>query len=119
MKRLLQRARVHFKGSRRIGTLEVMTWAVSANAAAALAQHLTQIAAGAISDCIGAQILQSVPLLAAMNSGGFDYDSIATQVAAALIGSALLSIFPGMFSKLRPRRLSAHASASIYAIAIA
>jgi len=96
----------------------MMTWVVGANAAAALAQHLAQIAAGAISDCIGAQILQSVPLLAAMNSGGFDYDSIAIQVAAALIGSALLSIFPGVLSKLRPRRLFAHAGASVSAIAM-
>jgi hypothetical protein len=89
MKRLLQRARVHFERSRRIGTLEMMTWVVGANAAAALAQHLTQIAAGAISDCVGAQILQFVPLLAAMSTGGPNSGSIAAQSAAALIGGAL------------------------------
>jgi hypothetical protein len=96
-----------------------MTWVVGANAGAALAQHLNQIVAGAISDCIGCQILQSVSLFAAMDSGGFDYGSAAIQVTAAFIGSTLLSIFPGIQSKLQLRRLFAPADASTAGIASA
>jgi hypothetical protein len=95
-----------------------MTWVVGANAGAALAQHLNQIVAEAISDCIGS-ILQSVSLFAAMDSGGFDSDFIAIQVTAAFIGSTLLSIFPGIQSKLQLRRLFAPADASTAGIASA
>ena len=75
---------------------------VGANAGAALSPHLNQIVAGTISDCIGSQILQSVSLFAAMDGGGFGYDSIAIQVMAAIIGSTLSPIFPSILSKLPP-----------------
>jgi hypothetical protein len=54
-----------------------------------------------------------------MDSGGFDYDFIAIQVTAAFIGSTLLSIFPGIQSKLQLRRLFAPADASTAGIASA
>jgi hypothetical protein len=63
MQPLLQRATIHLKKPRNVGALGIMTWVVGANAGAALAQHLNQIVAGAISDCIGSQILQSVSYL--------------------------------------------------------
>ena len=86
------------------------------NAGAALGPHLNQVVAGAISDCIGSQILQSVSLFAAMDSGGFGYDTIAIQVTATLVGSTLLAIFPGILSKLH--RLFAPADALMAGIAI-
>ena len=116
MQPLLQRATIHLKKPRNVGALGIMTWVVGANAGAALAQHLNQIVAGAISDCIGSQILQSVSLFAAMDSGGFDYDSVAIQVTAAFIGSTLLSIIQ---LKLQLRRLFAPADASTAGIASA
>ena len=42
-------------------------------------------------------------LFASMSSGGLDPSSIATQIAMAFIGSTLLTIFPSILSKLRPR----------------
>src|SRR4029453_3686911 len=119
MQPLLQRATIHLKKPRNVGALGIMTWVVGANAGAALAQHLNQIVAGAISDCIGSQILQLGFLFDAMDSGGFDYDFIAIQVTAAFIGSTLLSIFPGIQSKLQLRRLFAPADASTAGIASA
>jgi hypothetical protein len=116
MQPLLQRATIHLKKPRNVGALRIMTWVVGANAGAALVQHLNQIVAGAISDCIGCQILQSVSLFAAMDSGGFDYDSVAIQVTAAFIGSTLLSIIQ---LKLQLRRLFAPADASTAGIASA
>ena len=68
----------------------------ASDAIAALGQHFNQIAADAIADCIGGQILQSMPLFASMSSGGLDPSSITTQ-------STLLTIFPSILSKLRPR----------------
>ena len=73
----------------------------TANAVAALGQHFYQIAADTIADCIGG--LQSTPLFASMSSGGLDPSSIATQIVMAFIGSTLLTIFPSILSKLRPR----------------
>jgi len=77
-----------------------MTWVLGANAAGAIGQHLNQIIVGAISDSIESQVLQSVSLLAGMNGSGFDCDSIAIQVAVALIGGALLAIFPFSFENV-------------------
>jgi hypothetical protein len=51
-----------------------------------------------------------------MDSGGFDYDSVAIQVTAAFIGSTLLSIIQ---LKLQLRRLFAPADASTAGIASA
>ena len=78
---------------------------------AALEQQLNHVIAGTISDCVGAQFLQSVPLLAAMNTGGFNTGSIATQLAAALIGGALLAIFtwPRFCMRFKPTATSAPA----------
>jgi hypothetical protein len=53
-----------------------------------------------------------------MDSGGFGYDTIAIQVTAALVGSTLLAIFPGILSKLHPRRLFAPADPLMAGIAI-
>ena len=118
MQPLLQKATIHLKRRGNVGALGVMTWVVGTNAGAALGPHLNQIVAGAISDCIGSQILQSVSLFAAMDSGGFGYDTIAIQVTAALVGSTLLAIFPGILSKLHPRRLFAPADPLMAGIAI-
>ena len=118
MQPLLQKATFHLKRRGNVGALGIMTWVVGANAGAALAQHLNQIVTGAISDCIGSQILQSVSVLAAMDGGGFAYDGIAIQVLAALIGSTLLAIFPIILSKLHPRRLFAPEDASMFDVAI-
>jgi hypothetical protein len=86
MKRLLQMAEL-LKRSRRTSTLAIVTWVLGANAAGAIGQHLNQIIVGAIS-------LQSVPLLAGMNGSGFDCDSVAIQVAVALISGACWRSFP-------------------------
>ena len=103
MKRSLARTDVRPKTLRLAGALQVITCVIGANAVASLGQHLNQIAADAIADCIGGQILQSMPLFASMSSGGLDPSSIATQIAMAFIGSTLLTIFPNILSKLRPR----------------
>jgi hypothetical protein len=84
--------------------LGVITCAASANALIALEQQLNHLVTGAISDCVGAQILQFVPLLAAMSTGGSNSGSIAAQVAAALIGGALFAMFRGLVSCGRNRR---------------
>jgi hypothetical protein len=103
MKRSLARAAVRPKKLRVTGAIQVITCVIGANAAAALGQHFNQIAADAIADCIGGQILQSMPMFASMSSGGLDPSSIATQIAMAFIGSTLLTIFPNILSKLRAR----------------
>src|SRR4029079_4955651 len=77
-----------------------MTWVLGANAAGAIGQHLNQIIVGAISDSIESQALQSVSLFAGMNGSGFDCDSVAIQVAVALISGALLAILPSLVSKM-------------------
>ncbi len=103
MKRSLARAAVRPKKLRFAGAIQVITCLIGANAVAALGQHFNQIAADAIADCIGGQILQSMPLLARMSGGGLDPSSIAIQIAMAFIGSTLLTIFPNILSKLRAR----------------
>jgi hypothetical protein len=67
--------------------VQIASYVVGANALAALGQHFNQFAADAITDCIGAQIVQSIPLLARMNSGVLYPGSISIQIATALIGS--------------------------------
>ena len=87
MQSLLQKATIHLKRRGNVGALGAMTWVVGANAGAALGPHLDQIIAGTITDCLGSQILQSVSLFAAMDNGGFGYDTIAIQVTAALVAA--------------------------------
>ncbi|MGB6439100.1 MAG: hypothetical protein WBE89_07215 [Methyloceanibacter sp.] len=103
MKRSFTRAAVRPNRLRLAGALQVITCVIGANAVAALGQHFNQIAADAIADCIGGQVLQSMPLFSSMSSGGLDPSSIATQISMAFIGSALLTIFPSILSKLRAR----------------
>ena len=104
MKRSLARAALRLNRLRLAGAIQVITCVIGANAVAALGQHhFNQIAADAIADYIGGQILQSMPLFASMSSGGLDPSSIATQIAMAFIGSTLLTIFPSILSKLRAR----------------
>ena len=80
-----------------------ITCVIGVNAVSALGQHFNQIAADAIADCIGGQILQSMPVFARMSSGELDPNSIAIQIAMAFIGSTLLTFFPIILSKLRAR----------------
>ena len=101
MKRSLTRAALRLNRLRLAGAIQVITCVIGVNAVSALGQHFNQIAADAIADCIGGQILQSMPLFASMSSGGLDASSIATQIAMAFLGSALLTIFPSILSKLR------------------
>jgi hypothetical protein len=101
MKRSLTRAALGPNRLRLAG--QVITCVIGVNAVSALSQHFNQIAADAIADCIGGQILQSMPVFARMSSGGLDPSSIATQIALAFIGSTLLTIFPIILSKLRAR----------------
>jgi hypothetical protein len=103
MKRLVTKAALRLNRLRHAGAIQVITCVIGVNAVAALGQHFNQIAADAIADCIRGQILQSMPLFASMSSGGLDPSSIATQIAMAFIGSTLLTIFPSILSKLRPR----------------
>ena len=103
MKRSLGGAALRLNGSRLAGAIQVITCVIGLNAVSALGHHFNQIAADAIADCIGGQILQSMPLFASMSSGGLDPSSIATQIAMAFIGSTLLTIFPIILSKLRAR----------------
>lgn len=103
MKRSLTRAALRLNKLRLAGAIQVITCIIGVNAVSALGQHFNQIAADAIADCIGGQILQSMPLFASMSSGGLDASSIATQIAMAFLGSALLTIFPSILSKLRAR----------------
>ena len=103
MKRSFTRAALRPNRLRLAGALQVITCVIGANAVSALGQHFNEIAADAIADCIGGQILQSMPLFASMSSGGLDPSSIATQIAMAFIGSTLLTIFPIILSKLRAR----------------
>ena len=103
MKRSLTRAALRLNRLRLAGAIQVITCVIGVNAVSALGQHFNQIAADAIADCIGGQILQSMPLFASMSSGGLDASSIATQIAMTFLGT-LLTIFPSMLSKLRASR---------------
>ena len=103
MKEVLLRLVHRLRPSQPSRALGVITCAASANALIAFEQQLNHVVTGAISDCVGAQVLQSMPLFARMSSGGLDPGSIATQIAMAFIGSALLTIFPDILSKFRAR----------------
>ena len=84
--------------------LGVITCAASANALIAFEQQLNHVVTGAISDCVGGQILQFVPLLAAMSTDGSNTGSIAAQLAAALVGGALFAMFRRLVSCGQNRR---------------
>ena len=104
MKRVLLRLANRLRLSQPSRTLGVITCAASANALIALEQQLNHLVTGAISDCVGAQILQFVPLLAAMSTGGSNSGSIAAQLAAALVGGALFAMFRRLVSCGQIRR---------------
>ena len=87
MKRVLLRLVNRLRPSQPSQTLETITCAASANALIGFEQQLNHLVTGAISDCVGAQILQFVPLLAAM-TGGSNSGSIAAQLAARLLSVA-------------------------------
>ena len=111
MKRVLLRLVNRLRLSQPSQTLEVITCAASANALIALEQQLNHLVTGAISDCVGAQILQFVPLLAAMNTGGSTACSIAAQVAVALIAGTLFAMFRSIRSSMGPKRSLTNAHA--------
>ena len=104
MNRVIARLVNHLIRWGRSGALGAVTCAASANVLGGFGQQINHVIAGTISDCLGAQFLQSVPLLASMGTGGFDTGSIATQVAAALIAGTLLAIFTGLVSRMRLKR---------------
>ena len=91
-----------FELSRALG---VITCAASANALIAFEQQLNHLVGGA---SVGAQILQFVPLLAAMSTGESNTGSIAAQLAAALISGALFAIVAS-FHGPEPAAMKAHA----------
>jgi len=91
----------HLTSSRRSGALWAVSCAAGAHVFGGFGQQLNHIIAGTISDCLGAQFLQSVPLLANMSTGGTNTGSIATELGAAFIGGALLAIFTGLVSSMR------------------
>ena len=111
MKRVLLRLVNRLRLSQPSQTLEVITCAASATALTGFEQQLNHIVAGAISDCVGGQILQFIPLLAAMNTGGSTACSIAAQVAVALIAGALFAMFRGLRSSMGPKRSPTNAHA--------
>jgi hypothetical protein len=83
-----------------VGSLGIVTCAAGGNALAGISGHLNEILASLISDCLGKQILESVPVLASVSNGGLNIVSMATEAAAALIGSMLLAI---VFARPSPR----------------
>jgi hypothetical protein len=111
MKHVIVRLANHLSPSGRSGALAAVTCAAGANVMGGLGQQLTHVIAGTISDCVGAQFLQFVPLLATTSTGGFNTGSIATQLAAALIGGALLAIFTGFVSRIRAKSAATGAPA--------
>ena len=62
MKRSLTRAALGPNRLRLAGAIRVITCVIGVNAVSALSRHFNQIAADAIADCIGGQILQSMPV---------------------------------------------------------
>ena len=102
MKRSLTRAGLRLNKLKLAGAIQLITCIVCANAVSALGQHFSQVAADAVADFIGGQILRSMLLLASMSSG-VNPSSIVTQIAIAIIGSTLPTIFPRVLSKLRAR----------------
>src|SRR5262249_61794631 len=87
--------------SRRGRRAQVAADVVSADALVATGQRFNHFAADALTDCIGAQIVQLIPLLAGRNSDLLDPGSIAIQTTAALVGSTLIATLPSIFAKLR------------------
>ena len=69
MKRSLTRAGLRLNKLKLAGAIQLITCIVCANAVSALGQHFSQVAADAVADFIGGQILPSMPLLASMSSG--------------------------------------------------
>ena len=102
MKRSLTWAGLRLNKLKRAGAIELTTCVLCANVVAALGHHFNQVAADTVVDCVGGQILRSMPLLASMSSG-VNPSSIVTQIAIAIIGSTLPTIFPRVLSKLRAR----------------
>jgi hypothetical protein len=110
MKRSLTRAGFRLIKLKLAGAIQLITCFFCTNAIAALGQHLNQVATDTISDCVGGQILRSMPSLVSMSSG-LNPNSIVTQVALTIIGSTLLTIFLSVLSKcLRGRTLNFGAS---------
>jgi hypothetical protein len=101
MKRSLTWAGLRLNKLRLVGAIELTTCVFCANVVAALGQQFNQVVADPIADCVGEQILRSMPLLASMSSG-VEPGSIVTQIVS-VIGSTLLTIFPSVLSKLYAR----------------
>jgi hypothetical protein len=78
MKRLNEAA-ARLKRLRPASGIQIAAYVVSANALVATGQHFNHFAADAIIDCIEAQIMESIPLLAGMNSDVLNPVSIATK----------------------------------------
>jgi hypothetical protein len=111
MKRMIVRLANYLSPSGRSGALGVVTCAAGASVLGGLGQQVNHVIAGTISDCVGAQFLQSVPLLATMSTGGFNAGSMASELAAALIGGALLAILTGLVSRMRLKPTATNAPA--------
>jgi hypothetical protein len=109
MKRLNEAA-ARLKRLKPPSSVQIVSYVVGANALAAIGQHFNHFAADAITDCIGAQIVQSISLLARTNSDVLDPGSIAIQIATALVGSTLIATLPSIFAKLRQRLCTGRAS---------
>jgi hypothetical protein len=101
MKRSLTWAGLRLNKLKRAGAIELTTCVLCANVVAALGHHFNQVAADTVVDCVGGQILRSMPLLASMSSGA-DPGSI-VMIAVSVIGSTLPTIFPSVLSKLHAR----------------
>ena len=92
MKRVIARLANHLGPSGRSGAGAV-TCAAGANVMGGFGQQFNHVIAGTISDCLGAQFLQSVPLLATMSTGGFNTGSIATDLAASHRGRVVGDLY--------------------------
>ena len=79
MKRSLTWAGLRLNKLKLAGAIELATCVFCANVVAALGHHFNQVAADTIADCVGGQILRSMPLLASMSSG-VDPGSIVTHM---------------------------------------
>jgi hypothetical protein len=103
MKRVIVRLANGFRPSRTSGALWAVNCAAVAHVFGGFGQQLNHIISGTISDCLGAQFMQSVPLLAEMSTDGFNTGFIASELGTALIGSAVLAIITGLVSSMRPK----------------
>jgi hypothetical protein len=115
MKRLNETAAL-LKRLRPTSGIQIAAYVVSANALVATGQHFNHFAADAITDCIGAQIVQSIPSLS--GSGFLDPSSIAIQIATALVGSTLIATLPSIFAKFRLRLRTGRGSIFVPGIAV-